>query len=116
MRLLYRIGADSIFFIHFALVFIAVFGFLFPNLWYVYMSVLVATLISNLIFGYCVLSKWEFDLRKKVDPHTNYNFTWTTYYTYKFTNQRISDVFYKRAAIIVLVLCIAINLYFKFLF
>ncbi|MBP9710895.1 MAG: DUF2784 family protein [Candidatus Pacebacteria bacterium] len=116
MKVLYRTGADAIFILHFLLVLLVVFGFLLPSFWYLYMAALVATLISDLVFGYCILSKWEFDLRKKINPKINYNFTWTTYYTYKITNYKISDNFYRRASIVVLVGCIALNLYFKFLF
>lgn len=114
MKLLYRIGADAIFIAHLVLVLVAVFGFLVPSIWYFYMGVLVATLVSDLAYGYCILSKWEFDLRKKLDPSINYNFTWTTYYTYKITNYRISDTFYKKAAVTALALCVVLNLYFKF--
>lgn len=116
MKTFYRIGADVIFLLHLLLVLLVVFGWATPNLWWIYMSALVATLISDLYFGYCILSKWEFDLRKRVNPATTYNYSWTTFYTYKFTNQRISDTFYKKASVVTLVLCIAINLYFKFLF
>jgi hypothetical protein len=116
MKLLYRIGADIILIAHFFLVLLAICGFLIPSLWYAYMAVLIATLVSDLVFGYCILSKWEFDLRKRINPKINYDFAWTTYYTYKLTNQRISNTFYKHAATTTLVLCIALNLYFKFWF
>jgi len=114
MKLIYRMGADAIFLLHLVLVLLVVFGWAIAELWWVYMGALVVTLLSDLVFGYCILSKWEFDLRKKLNPATNYNYTWTTFYTYKITNKRISDRFYKRAAIVALVLCIAINLYFRF--
>lgn len=116
MRFLYRIGADGIFVAHLLLVLVVVFGFLIPSIWYLYMTILVATLLSDVVYGYCILSKWEFNLRKKLDPGVTYNFTWATYYTYKVTNYRISDTFYKKAAIAALMLCIALNVYFKFLF
>jgi len=114
MKFLYRLGANTLFLLHVLLVIVVVFGWMVPKIWPLYLTALVVTLISDIVFGYCLLSKWEFDLRKKIDPSTDYNFTWTTFYTYKFTNKRISDRFYKRAAIAALVLCIAINLYFKF--
>jgi hypothetical protein len=116
MKVVYRVGADLIFLFHFGLVLVAVFGFLFPRLWYVYMSALAVTFVSDLIFGYCIVSKWEFDLRKKIDPTINYNFTWTTYYTYKITNRSISDTFYRRIAIFALAALILLNVYFKFFF
>ncbi len=116
MKVLYRIGADTIFLLHLILVVLVVFGWMVSSLWWTYMGALVATLMSDVIFGYCILSKWEFDLRKRLNPETNYDYAWATFYTYKITNKRISDRFYKRTAIVALLLCIAINLYFKFLY
>jgi len=117
MKFLYRVGAEAIFALHFLTVLLVVFGFLVPSLWYVYIAALVATLISDLIFGYCILSKWEFDLRRRFNPSVpKYDFAWTTYYTYKFTNQQISYLFYKRASIVALSLALIFNLYFRFWF
>ena len=116
MKFAYRLGADAIFTLHLLLVVLVVFGWTVPTLWPIYMVAMVITLASDVVFGYCIFSKWEFDLRKKVNPDTNYNFTWTTYYTYKVTNYKISDRFYKRAAIVALTLCILINIYFKFIY
>ena len=65
MKFFYRVGADAIFILHFLLVLFVVFGWLTPRLWPWYMAALVVTLISDMVFGYCILSKWEFDLRKK---------------------------------------------------
>ena len=115
MNFLYRTAANLIFVFHFFLVLLVLFGWLVPSLWYLYMATLVATLISDLVFGYCILSKWEFSLRRLVNPKLNYDFTWTTYYTHKFTNQKVSHRFFKQTAVVFLILSIAINLYFKFL-
>jgi hypothetical protein len=116
MKFIYRAGADAIFLLHFILVLLAISGWAFPSIWWFYMGALVATLLSDLVFGYCILSKWEFDLRKKYDPKTNYNYTWTTFYTYKITNHQIRDSFYKKVAITAIVLMLLINLYFRFLY
>jgi hypothetical protein len=116
MNLVYKIGANVIFILHLILVLLVIFGWAIPTMLTIYMAALVATLASDIVFGYCILSKWEFNLRKKLNPLLDYNYTWTTFYTYKLTNHRISDNFYKLAAIIALVLSIGINLYFKFLY
>ncbi len=113
---MYRAGADAIFLMHLALVLVAIFGFLEPRIWFVYMGVLVATLISDIVYGYCVLSKWEFDLRRKLNPALNYDFAFATYYTYKVTHQRIDNTLYKNLAITYLVFAIGINLYFKYVY
>ena len=116
MKMLYRILADLIFIIHGILFVLILFGFLYPTWWNWYMLTLVMVLISDLIFGYCILSKWEFQLRKRVNPKVNYDFDWTSYYLHKITDSYISKQFYYRAAITYLILCIGINLYFKFIF
>lgn len=116
MRFGYRIGADAICLFHLALVLVAIFGFLFPSIWHLYMGVLVATLISDIMYGYCILSKWEFDLRRKLNPAEDYDFAFATYYTYKITNHRIDNTLYKNLAITYLVLAIGINLYFKYVY
>ena len=80
------------------------------------MTLLALTLFSELLFGYCVVSKWEFELRKKLNPNIHYDYSWSTFYTYKLTNKRISDEFLNRAAIVFLVSSILINLHFFLLY
>lgn len=113
-KLIYLVLANLIFVGHFLLVLIALFGWSIPEIWSVYMLILVLTLLSDMVLGYCILSKWEFDLRKKINPETDYNFMWSTFYTYKLTNNRIPDKYFKRFAITGLVAMIGINLYIKF--
>ena len=108
-----RFAADAIFLLHLAIVVIAAFGFLVPSIWYLYMAVLVGTLISEVVYGYCIVSKWEFDLRKKINPAMDYDYRWATYYTYKLTNRHISNRTYTYASIAFLVFAILINLYFR---
>ena len=108
--------ANTIFLIHSAVVLIAFFGWLFPKIWIIYMAVLILTLLSDIIFGYCILSKFEFAIRKKNNPKTDYNYTFSSYYTYKLTNQRISDKFIINIAYIFLTGSILINLFFKFIY
>lgn len=117
MKLVYRALAEAIFLVHLALVLLIVFfGWYIPGLWPWYVAALSATLVSDLVFGYCVLSKWEFHLRKKVHPHTDYDFAWTTYYTYRLTNRRISNQFYKRMSVFYLVSALLISNYFHFFY
>jgi len=116
MKFFYRIVADFICLIHLLVVLIVLFGWLAPSLWYFYMITLVLALLSDLVFGYCILSKWEFNLRKKIDPSVNYDFAWTTYYTRKFSKANISDNFYKKFSILFLTFSLLINIYFRFFF
>lgn len=117
MKLVYRTAAELVFLFHFGLVLLVVFfGWYVPSLWPWYTVALVATLISDLTFGCCILSKWEFDLRKKINPQTNYDYTWATHYTYKLTNHRMSNKLFERIATLFLVVSLANNLYFHFLY
>ena len=115
MKYLYRILADLIFIVHSVIVLIVSFGGLFPKIWIVYFFTLILTLLSELYFGYCIVSKWEFDLRKKINPKIDYNYNWATFYTYKFTQNRISELFYRRATVVFLVLSLIVNIYFRFI-
>ncbi len=112
----YRIAADTIFVLHAAIFLFNVFGWAIATLWWPYMTVLVLTLLYDTIFDYCVLSKWEFDLRKKINPSLRYDYNWATYYTYRLTNRHISNPFFKKISILFLTVSIGINLYFKFLY
>ncbi len=108
--------ANAIFLIHATVVFLAFFGWLFSKIWLIYMAVLILTLISDIVFGYCILSKFEFSIRKKLNPETNYNYTFSSYYTYKLTNHKISDKFIINVAYVFLTSSILINLFFKFIY
>ena len=110
--MIHKIAANALFSLHFIIVLAVLFGWIFPSIWYPYMVVLALTLLSDLVFGYCILSKWEFDVRKKIDPKIDYNYNWTSYYTYRFTRHRISDVFFLRVSVVFLAGSLAINLYF----
>ena len=90
-RLIHRLIADAIFLLHVAVVFVITLGWLWPGLWPLYMCLLIVTLISDFILGYCILSKWEFDLRKRLNPHIEYEYAFASYYTYKLTNKRIGN-------------------------
>lgn len=102
--------ANGIFVFHILIVIIVLFGWLIPGFWYVYMGILVSTLLSDLVFGYCILSKWEFDMRKKINPRIDYDYTWATYYTHRYTNHRISNTTYKQLSIIYITTSLLLNI------
>src|SRR3989344_8629820 len=94
---MYNIGANLLFIFHFLVVVIISFGWLISSIWYVYMATLIITFFSEVILGYCFLSKWEFSLRKKINPEVNYDYSFTSFYTYKLTQHRLSTTFIARA-------------------
>jgi len=116
MKSLYRITADFIFLIHSIVLIVALFGWLVPSIWFIYIAVLVLTLLSDIAFGCCILSKWEFDLRKKINPQLNYHYSWTTYYTYRFTQHLVSEVFIERMAQVFIIGSLLLNVYFHYFF
>jgi len=92
------------------------FGWLFPEIWYLYILVLVSVLISNILWDYCFLSKWEFDLRRKINPRLEYDYTYTSYYTYNLTRGHLSRDFLRWAGLAFTSLSLVINIYFKYFF
>lgn len=115
-RLLIRIGAETIFLIHFAVVFIAVFGHLFPSLWLLYLSVLVGALVSKTVIGYCFLSRWEYDLRTRIDPSIRYEYAYSGYYFTWLTGKLVSTRFVSTVGSVFLTSAILINLFFLYVY
>lgn len=72
-RFWYQIGANTIFAIHLLLVILVVFGWLLDSLFYVFLFALFATFLSEVLLGYCFLSKWEFYIRRRIDPSRNFD-------------------------------------------
>ena len=67
-RLAYRLTAEFIFIIHLILVCIVAVGWLVPKLFYLHLTLLLATLFSEIFLGYCPLTRMEYTLRRKIDP------------------------------------------------
>ena len=113
----HKVAADAIFLVH-AMIFVTVlFGWAVPDIRFLYMLLLVAVLLSDLFLGYCILSKWEFNLRKKFNPSINYNYSWTSYYTFRlYEKTQLPDAFWKRASAFFLIGSLAINMYFRYFF
>lgn len=42
-------------------------------MFYLFLTLLIATALSEIIFGYCILTKWEFDLRRKLDQNKQFD-------------------------------------------
>ena len=100
--------ADLIFLIHCLIVFVIVFGWAFAKLNFIYPLVLVATLVLETIFGYCILTEFEFRLRKKIEPSLEYDHSFVTYYMHKIYDfkipRRFLDIVYKSFLIVSLMI------------
>lgn len=110
MKAKYYLLANLIFVLHTVVVFVVIFGWHFKSLHWVYLIVLSLTLISEIIFGCCIFTKWEFDLRKKIEPTLNYDYTFVSYYAYKLLHINIPGRYIRYPAIIFLIVSILLVL------
>jgi hypothetical protein len=76
-------AADLFFFIHFVLVVIVAVGWLLPILFYTHLSLLLLTLLSEIFLGYCILTRLEFGIRRKLDPMLSFDKSCMVHYIRK---------------------------------
>ena len=107
---LYWLLADFIFVIHIAVVYIILFGWYHERYHTVYLFTLITTLLSEVILGYCILTKWEFDLRKKVKPELAYDSNFMSYYVHKFFKLNLPKQYIKYPALVFLIVSILLTL------
>ena len=103
--------ANLIFILHLAVVFIVLFGWAFPSISIIYLMMLIATLASEAFLGYCFLTKWDFDLRKKLEPNLNYDYSFLNYYGYKLIGDKFPGGVVRPAALVFLIASIIIYFY-----
>lgn len=84
---------NILFVLHFIFVFIILFGWIFPSLHFIYISILLGTLLCWIFLGYCPITKWEFNIRKKYEPELNYKNEYLEYYFSKFFKVNIPVMF-----------------------
>jgi hypothetical protein len=106
----YRLLAELVFIFHLVVVFVIVFGWYFPSLYWFYVATLGITLISEIALGYCFLSKWEFALRKEIAPSLEYDPAFLSYYFYRITGINIPGVYIRYPAIVFLTISLIIAL------
>lgn len=111
-----KLLANTVFLVHLALYIVIVFGWLFPSIWVFYMAIMFITLVQDVFLNYCILSKWEFLLRKKSDPKVDYHYNFSSFYIHKFVGEPLSPSFVRRWAIVFLSISIFINLYFRYFY
>lgn len=104
--------ADAIWLFHTFVLVVALFGWLWPAIHTFYILVLALALLSNIFLGYCFLSKWEFDLRKRANPKLRYDYPYTSYYTYRLTRGRLSRRFLRLTVFFFTSISLLINFIF----
>lgn len=111
-KLLYITTANTIFIFHFALVLIVCLGWIFPSLFYIFITLLFATALSEIFLGYCILTKWEFDIRRKMQPTKQYDTSCIFHYSRVLiglppripVNKKESGFFKKYSSLLILLL------------
>lgn len=99
--------ANLVLLVHLILVFVILFGWYFPAIKYFYLASLILTLLSESFYGYCILTKWEFDLRKKVEPDLDYDYAFLSYYGHK-AGVKIKSQTIKYSALLFLIISLII--------
>lgn len=113
MKTFEHIAAVGVFALHCLVMVVALFGWLWPSIWPAYIALITFVLIQDIFLGYCILSRWEFSLRRLLNPKLRYDYTFSSFYTYKLTHKRLSTKFVRIAGIVFLSASLAINLYSK---
>ncbi len=75
--------ANLILIVHLTLVFVVTFGWLVPSLFYAFVLFLLLTILSEIIFGACILSIWEFGIRRELNPERKYDTSCIIHYSRK---------------------------------
>lgn len=101
--------ANIVFVVHVIVFVYGLFGWLIDHSIWIYVSTLLGMLVLDIYFGYCILSKWEFDLRKKVNPDVDYPYHFSSYYTDRLLGKQLSPTFFTKAIYTFLVFSIGIN-------
>lgn len=82
---------------------ILLFGWLCPRLFYVYGLLLVCTLLSWLVLGFCVLTRLEFLCRRQLDPKLpDYTEGYLHYHVRKVVQNPPSQKFIRRLGLLFL--------------
>ena len=100
--------ANILFVLHFIFMGIILFGWMFSEIYFLYIAVLLITLFCWIFLGYCPVTKWEFKIRRKYEPGLNYKNEYMEYYVSKFFKINIPVLLIRITGIIFLILSLLI--------
>ncbi len=89
--------ANSLFLIHASFALLVLVGWAIPGLVYVYLPLLLTSLIAERLLGYCVLTKWEFAIRKRLCPASHYEHSFLIHYGRRLFRIERSDELSKKS-------------------
>ena len=96
-RYFYSTVANSIFLLHAAFALTILVGWAIPGVVYVYLPVLIISLVLERLLGYCVLTKWEFTIRKRLYPAAHYEHSFLIHYGSRLFHIERSDELSKKS-------------------
>ena len=100
-----------IFILHLGVVFINIMGWLFPILRPLYQITLLVTIISWVTTTSCILTVWEFKLRKIVNPRIEeYEYQFIDFYLRKWFKGSARPQFIHRIGLLFLVASFGLNI------
>ena len=108
--------ANLSFLIHIVVVLVILFGWAFSGLDLIYPLVLIIALMLESTLGYCLFTRIEFWLRKKIDPNLNYDFAYLSYFASKVLKIKVSNKLIKTVYILFLLMSLSIYYYYHFMF
>ena len=113
----HRILADFIVVLHVAVVLLLVFGWKLPDgyIWMYHVG-LVLVIVFGIIFGGCILTIWEYNLRKKTGVDISFEDPFIIYYVYKNTRLRIPPTIFRVVSVSFYLVSIGVQIYiYKYL-
>jgi hypothetical protein len=113
-KIFYLVAANFLVLIHIAVLVILLAGFMIEKPVWLYPSVLMITLGTQLATDSCVLTKWEFFFRKKIDPSLSYDASFLSWYAYKYSQVRIPSSFLRIVSY--LFLSASLYIYYRYIF
>lgn len=113
--------ANIVCILHFLLILLVLFGWVHDRSFWFFVSAILITAFSELLLGKCILTVWEFNLRRKVDPSKIYDPSCIMHYSRKLIGlgPRVINVntkvpFYKNYFLLSLVVWLIIGTYLHF--
>jgi hypothetical protein len=115
MKTLSYWAAKGMFLAHIALGIFFLVGWMFKDIQFIYLPLLIAWPLSGALLGYCPLTKWEWLLRKKYKPSTDTNAGFIQVNMHKYCGIHVPRQHIRPAIYIAFVILLALSIVHNFL-
>ncbi|MFM2414755.1 MAG: hypothetical protein RI911_448 [Candidatus Parcubacteria bacterium] len=92
-RYWYRFLADVTLYFHTFIVLLIVFGWIWMETFWLHFASVFIAVCSEIVLGYCFLTRWEFFFRHRADPSISESNKYVTYYMELIFGQQVHDSF-----------------------